>query len=111
MEKVNENDKEYRFGDWGPKYMTRGPNLEWGVLLLKPGTTIGKHMHEQVEEIFYFLEGEGEMLVADKKFRVTPGDAIRIEPQEAHDIINDTQELLKAIFIKSPYLPEDKISL
>jgi len=46
----------------------------------------------------------------EKSFRVEPGDAFRIEAKEKHDIINDTQENMRAIFIKCPYLPEDKVS-
>ena len=34
---VNENDKEYRFGDSGPKYLMRGPNVDFGIVRLKPG--------------------------------------------------------------------------
>ncbi|MDI6781624.1 MAG: hypothetical protein QME49_05945 [bacterium] len=43
MERVNENEKEYRNGDAGPKYLFRGPRMEWGVLAIKPGETLGKH--------------------------------------------------------------------
>jgi len=35
MEKVNENEKEYRKGNKsGPKYLMRGPKLEWGIIRL-----------------------------------------------------------------------------
>jgi mannose-6-phosphate isomerase-like protein (cupin superfamily) len=111
MERVNEREKEFRFGSFGPKYMMRGPNLEWGILVLRPQDTLGKHLHNQVEEIFFFLEGEAKMEVKGDEFRVTVGEAVRVEPKETHDIINDTNQNIKAIFIKSPYLPEDKVSL
>lgn len=43
MQLVNEYDLSFRKGDSGPKYLFRGPNIDWGVLLLKPGQTLGKH--------------------------------------------------------------------
>jgi len=110
MEKTNEREKNFRFTDSGPKYLFRGPKYEWGILIFKPGQTLGKHYHNEVEETFYFLEGSPQMVIDEKIFRVEPGDAFRIEPKEKHDIINDTQESIRAIFIKCPYLSEDKIN-
>ena len=50
------------------------------------------------------------MLVLAIYVRKSGGDAFRLEPLEKHDIVNDTQEEVKLIFIKTPYLPEDKIT-
>lgn len=110
MEKVNENEKDYRFGDSGPKYLFRGPKIEWGIILLKPQETLGVHFHNETEETFYFIEGEPRMIVNDTSYRVKKGDVFRIEPKEKHDIINDTPDPAKTIFIKAPYNPEDKVS-
>lgn len=107
MEKVNEKEKEYRFGDWGPKYLMRGPKLEWGILKLSPGKELGKHYHKEVEEIFYILSGKAIMTINDEILEIFPGDAIRVEPNEEHNIIEASEDFL-AVFIKAPYLPEDK---
>ena len=110
MEKLNEKDREFRGGDSGPKYLIRGPKWEGGIIVFKPGQKLGKHYHNDVEETFYFLEGSPLMVINDKEMRVTPGDVFRIEPKETHNIINDTQKDTRIIFIKCPYLPEDKIN-
>lgn len=111
MEKVNENDKEYRTGDSGPKYLFRGPKMEWGVIRFKPNQTLGAHFHNEVEETFYFVSGTPQMIINGESYRVKVGDAFRISPKEKHDIINDTEEPIKIIFIKVPYLPDDKIAV
>ena len=111
MQRVNEKEKEFRHGDSGPKYMLRGPNHEWGIIVFHPGQSLGLHKHEKVDETFYFVSGAPQMVVNGVPHRVTQGDAFRIEPGEAHDIINDTSDDTPIIFIKCPYLPEDKISL
>ena len=110
MQKVNELEKEFRNGDSGPKYMFRGPNIDWGILVLKPQESIKLHYHVKVEETFYFVEGTPKMIVNDKEYRVKQGDAFRIEPGEKHDLINDTDKPIRAIIIKYPYLPDDKVS-
>jgi len=43
------------------------------------------------------------------EYQAELGDAFRIEPKERHDILNDTDEPIKMVFIKSPYLPKDKV--
>ena len=110
MERVNENEQVFRKGDSGPKYMMRGPNIDWGIIVLKPGEKMGVHGHNEVEETFYFIQGAPTIIVNDAPYDVKEGDAFRLEPQEKHDIHNDTDSPVKLVFIKCPYLPEDKIS-
>ncbi|HDN85015.1 cupin domain-containing protein [Candidatus Aerophobetes bacterium] len=110
MQKVNEEECEFRGGDWGVKYIMRGPRIDWGVILLKPGQNMGLHGHREVEETFYFIKGSPKVLINDKEYRAKEKDAFRVEPLEKHDILNDTQDEVKVVFIKVPYLPKDKIT-
>lgn len=112
MQQQNANDISWSLGDAGAKYVMRGPNVEWGLLKMKPGQSskdYGRHIHRVVEETFFFLEGSPRFMVNGTEYRVRPGDAFRVEPEEKHDLINDTDEDCIAIFIKYPYLPDDKI--
>ncbi len=111
MEHVNEHECEFRFGDHGPKYLLRGPHLEWGIIRLQPGQELGAHKHKEIEEIFYFEEGTPLIVVNRKQYRAVAGDVFRLEPDESHNIINDTEADTHIIFIKCPYLPGDKIEL
>jgi mannose-6-phosphate isomerase-like protein (cupin superfamily) len=107
---VSETDKEYRWGKSGVKYMFRGPRIDWGVLLLLPGEKMGDHGHEEVEETFFFIEGEATMLVNDVPYDAEAGDAFRVDPKEKHNIENRSEAPVKIVFTKCPYLPDDKIS-
>jgi len=109
MQKVNENDKEYRHGDSGPKYLFRGPKIDWGVILLKPGQKLGAHYHNEVQETFFFLEGTPLVVVNDEEIRVKVGDAFMMDCKDRHNIINDTDKDTKMVFIKCPYMPRDKV--
>jgi len=111
MERVNEHDREYRNGESGVKYLFRGPCIDWGVVRFAPGETLGLHRHDEVEETFYFPSAEPVMVVAGERHRVRAGDAFRIPPGEAHDIVNDTGAPADAVFIKSCYRPDDKTDL
>lgn len=111
MQYAREQDLAYRDGDAGVKYLMRGPRVDWGIILIRPGETLGGHYHEQVEETFYIVQGDGVMVVNGVEHAATPGDVFRMEPHDRHDIRNDSNAPLKMIFIKCPYAPEDKVSL
>ena len=110
MQRANEYERKFRGGDWGVKYILRGPCIDWGIILLKPDQNMGAHGHREVEETFYFIKGSPKILVNDVEYRVKEGDVFRLEPLEKHDIVNDTREEAKLIFVKTPYLPQDKIT-
>jgi len=110
MQRINEHECKFRGGDWGVKYILKGPQIDWGLILLKPGQTMGAHGHQEVEETFYFIKGSPKILVNDVEYKTKEGDAFRIEPLEKHDIVNDTPNEVKVVFIKTPYFPQDKIT-
>lgn len=113
MKEVHENEFKYRGGDSGVKYLMRGPNIDWGVILLKPGESMEKkpqgHGHNIIDETFYFMEGNGVMIVNGKEYKAPQGSVFLIEPKEMHNVKNDSKKPLKVAFIKSKYLPDDKI--
>ncbi|MGC9358810.1 MAG: cupin domain-containing protein [Anaerolineae bacterium] len=111
MQRVNEADLAYRGGDSGVKYLMRGPNLDWGVILLKPGENLAGHYHEQVEETFYVVQGQAAFEVNDEEIVAKAGTALRMEPKDRHAVRNVGADDLKLVFIKWPYLPKDKVSL
>ena len=111
MKKVNENDFEYRKGESGVKYLMRGPSIDWGLILLKPGELMGDkaHGHNFIDETFYFVEGNGIMIINDKEINALEGSVFLVEPREMHNIRNQSDKTIKIIFIKGEYKPEDKI--
>jgi len=112
MEVVREQDQAYRAGASGVKYLFRGPRIDWGVILFAPGEELGRHKHNEVEETFYFVEGKGGRLILDDvEHPIEVGMAFRIEPGEVHNILNDSDAPLKAVFLKSPYNPSDKVNV
>lgn len=111
MQHVNERDLPYRDGDSGVKYLMRGPNIDWGLIRIAPGGNLGGHYHEQVEETFYVVAGEGILTVNGESHAARPGDVFRLEPRDTHDIANAAGTPLDLVFIKTPYAPEDKVSL
>ena len=74
-------------------------------LPLRASTT--PHYHPQTEEIYYILEGEGQMVIGDETCQVGPGDAIAILPGQIHTITNCGTEVLKFLCCCAPGYEND----
>lgn len=53
--------------------------------ILKPGSAIGYHLQKE-DEIYYVLDGEGEMQMNGKSFNIKAGDAILTRPGSSHGL-------------------------
>ena len=53
---------------------------------LEPGRATERHYHARAEEIYFLLEGTGEMELDGERRRVEPGDAVLIPPGTWHQI-------------------------
>ena len=90
---INENDREYRFGDSGPKYLMKGP------------------YHNVMEENFFILEGQVDIVVDGTVHHLKQGDLIHIEPGEIHYVVNHSDAPVKMISTLAPYTDPDKVEV
>ena len=108
---LHENDREYRFGDSGPKYLMKGPRMNFAVVQFQPGQDFKAHYHNVMEENFFILEGEVDVIVDGKVNHLTPGQFIHIEPGEIHYVINHYSKAVKMISTLAPYTDPDKVEV
>lgn len=57
-------------------------------LTLKPGGTNQVHVHEDAEQVYIVLRGEGTVQVGDEKAKVKAGDAIFLPAKIPHGFFN-----------------------
>ena len=48
---INENDREYRFGNSGPKYLMKGPRMNFALVQFMPGQDFRAHYHNIREKL------------------------------------------------------------
>lgn len=106
MYMTHEDEHEYRFETHGPKYLTTGPNVDLGVVVITPGEHHPCHKHVIQEESFLGLEGECAVYVDGERVVIKPGTYLRCDPNEAHYFRNESDTPFKAVFIKAPHLTE-----
>lgn len=110
MEHRRFDEAEFRFGDYGPGYLMRGPRTDVGIVRLTPGKDAANHYHAAIEETFYVIKGKCDMWIDGRtKYELTPGDVYRCDPGEQHYFVNTSDEDFEAIFVKAPYDPEDGV--
>lgn len=71
------------------------------IARLSPGKEIESH-RDPMEEIYFVVNGSGEMGVDDDTRQVNPGDAIWIPTGSAHRLLNNTDQELVILVVASP---------
>lgn len=79
-----------------------------GHCILPPGTSIGYHRHDGMEETYYILSGSGRMTVNNATFVLNAGDCAPCTIHDSHGIYNDTGEDLD-LFVFMTAMVKDKL--
>lgn len=108
---IDEKDREYRFGNSGPKYLMKGPRMNFALVQFQAGEDFKAHYHNVMEENFYILEGEVDIVVDGKVHTLKEGQLIHIEPGEVHYVINNSKAPVKMVSTLAPYQEVDKVDV
>lgn len=108
---VDEKDRKFRFGDSGPKYLMKGPRMNFAIVQFQPGQDFKAHYHNVMEENFYIVEGEIDIVVDGKVNHLVKGQFIHIEPGETHYVINNSSTTVRMISTLAPFQNSDKIEI
>ena len=66
-------------------YLSR---LVVSMTVLHPDKATSGHSHNDAEEVYLFLEGDGEMQLDQEMIPVTKGDIILIRKEQFHKVLN-----------------------
>jgi uncharacterized cupin superfamily protein len=83
--------------------------IGFNVTVIAPGKkAFPYHAHRGNEEMFFILEGEGSIRLADGTHKIRKGDFISLPPgrDSAHQIINDSKAPLKYLAVSTMLSPE-----
>ncbi|MCC8107955.1 MAG: cupin domain-containing protein [Planctomycetes bacterium] len=108
---INENERDYRFGDSGPKYLMQGPRSNFALVQFQAGQDFKAHYHNIMEENFFILEGEVDIIVDGTVNHLKAGDLIHIEPGEIHYVVNKSDKPIKMVSTLAPYQEKDKVEV
>ena len=75
------------------------------LMSIEPGDDIGEETHEG-DQILYFVDGEGEAILAGQKSRVGPGYLVSVPAGTLHNFVNTGAVPLKLYTVYAP--PEEE---
>jgi mannose-6-phosphate isomerase-like protein (cupin superfamily) len=79
--------------------------------VLPVGARVGRHHHLETEEVYYILQGTGQMTVGDETRAVETGDAIFIPRGHTHTLENTGQAPMLILLVCGPaYSLEDHLA-
>jgi mannose-6-phosphate isomerase-like protein (cupin superfamily) len=70
--------------------------------LLPPGHAVTPHFHRETEEVYYVLEGAGEMTIGAETASVGAGDAIFIPRGSVHTLRNTGGVPMRIVLVCGP---------
>ena len=71
-------------------------------IIYHPGDTCAKHYHLGCHHVFVILDGEGLYCNFEEQYRLKPGMAVIVAPEEVHWFENDTGNNLKFVEFWAP---------
>ena len=74
-----------------------GKGRVFAHIVIRPGCSVGEHIHHGDGETFYILKGQGEYNNTGEIVTVGPGDVTFVDAEEAHSLRCIGEEPLEAI--------------
>lgn len=78
-------------------------HLVASITILHPGKATTGHSHSDVEEVYYYVQGEGEVLLGRNRHKVKPGDVLLIPMAAFHRVYNTGDEDLIFLSVFEKY--------
>lgn len=79
----------------------KGKLATYNYAWLESGKALTPHSHPDGEEFYYFLEGNGAMLVGEEWFDVSAGDFVTVPQKKMHSVKNDNEKNLVFMAIRT----------
>jgi len=91
--------EKYEYAEY--RHIFETDNLKMSYVSVFPGSEVPKHVHNNEEQTYIILDGEGEVTLGEEKFYITNGYAVFIPAGVDHSIRNIGKKELKYVYFVS----------
>ena len=84
------------------RVLSTGPNAQVVVMSIPPGGEIGEEVHEHVDQVLAFVEGEGVAILEGHESAVGPDRLIHVAAGMRHNVVNRGQRDLRLYTVYTP---------
>ncbi len=82
--------------------LSTGPHAQVVVMSIPPAGEIGEEVHDDVDQVLVFVEGEGVAVLEGKRSRVSPGRLVHVPAGMRHNFVNEGSVGLKLYTVYAP---------
>ena len=88
--------------DFFRRVLSTGPNAQVVVMSIKPGEEIGEEVHEHVDQVLAFVEGEGVAIMEGNESSVAADRLVHVPAGVRHNVVNRGSRELRLYTIYAP---------
>lgn len=85
----------------------RSPLMFLNEVYVAPGERVERHQHEDMEEVFYFLEGTGSMQLFEDMQSIQPGDCVIVPIHTPHVVENTGETAMRFVCFGVKSMPDE----
>jgi mannose-6-phosphate isomerase-like protein (cupin superfamily) len=82
--------------------VSTGPHAQVVVMSIPPAGEIGEEIHDGVDQVLVFVEGEGVAVLEGERSPVTPGRLVHVPAGMRHNFVNEGAVDLKLYTVYAP---------
>lgn len=87
---------------WFREVVATGPHAQVVVMSIPPGGEIGEEVHEAVDQVLTFVEGEGTAIMNGERSAVGPDRLVLVPAGTRHNFINTGSSDLRLYTVYAP---------
>jgi mannose-6-phosphate isomerase-like protein (cupin superfamily) len=87
---------------WFREVVATGPHAQVVVMNIPPGGEIGEEVHEGVDQVLVFVEGEGAAILDGERSAVGPSRLVLVPAGTRHNFINTGASDLRLYTVYAP---------
>lgn len=72
------------------------------LMTVPPGGEIGEEVHDRVDQILLFLDGDGEAILEGERSPVAPNDLVFVKAGTRHNFLNRGDKPLRLVTVYAP---------
>ena len=82
--------------------LTTGPHSQVVLMSVAPGGEIGEEVHDDVDQVLVFVEGEGQAVLDGERSPVRADSLVFVPAGTRHNFVNSGSEDLKLFTVYAP---------
>jgi mannose-6-phosphate isomerase-like protein (cupin superfamily) len=99
---VIELDRLARENEHFRREAATGEHSQVVLMTIPPGEEIGEEVHEGIDQLLVFVDGDADAIVAGETRRVRGGDAVLVPAGARHNFVNRGETPLRLFTVYSP---------